>query len=170
MQGSRVPAEESGGSRRERKGGAPRAQGLIEEIAGLLEEKYGKESYALYYGDLNEKKREKELTRFRGSARFLVATQSCGGHGLTLTEASTAVFYANGFNLAQRLQAEDRIHRQTRNVRYIDIVCRNSIDERIADSLSKKEGILKSFRKEIDALKKGKGNVRDKVRKMVMGL
>lgn len=144
----------------------------IEEIAGLLKEKYGRDSYALYYGDLGEKDRSRELARFRKDARFLVATQSCGGHGLTLTEASTAIFYANGFSLAQRLQAEDRIHRigQSRNVRYIDIVCRDSIDEKIEDSLFKKEGILKSFRKEIAELKKGKGNVRDKVRKMVMGL
>jgi SNF2 family DNA or RNA helicase len=40
-----------------------------------------------------------------------VAHPTSGGMGLTLTEASTAVFYSNDFMPESRSQAEDRIHR-----------------------------------------------------------
>jgi len=40
-----------------------------------------------------------------------VAHPASGGMGLTLTEASMAVFYSNDFTPESRLQAEDRIHR-----------------------------------------------------------
>jgi hypothetical protein len=40
-----------------------------------------------------------------------IAHPGSGGVGLTLTEASMAVFYSNDFNPENRAQAEDRIHR-----------------------------------------------------------
>jgi SNF2 family DNA or RNA helicase len=141
----------------------------ILEIAEFLEESYGKNSYALYYGDLSEKNREKELVKFREESRFLVATQSCGGHGLNLTEASTAVFYSDTFSLAQRLQAEDRIHRigQTRPVRYIGIYCVDSIDERIQKSLEGKKSVLQSFREEVE---RARESGKESLKRLVMRL
>lgn len=112
---------------------------------------------ALYYGDLSEKQRAEQLQRFRGPARFLVATQATGGHGLTLNEAHYHIFYENEFKYSHRIQAEDRSHRigQTEHVTYIDIVSNSGIDRRIQDALSKKQDVVKAFRREINKRKGG---------------
>jgi len=110
---------------------------------------------ALYYGGLNEKERAWELERFRGDARFLVATQATGGHGLTLNEARFVVFYENGFKYSHRPQAEDRCHRigQESRVTYIDLVCSGSIDERIRKALADKENVVRAFKRQVDRVK-----------------
>jgi SNF2 family DNA or RNA helicase len=110
---------------------------------------------ALYYGDLSEKQRDAELERFRRNARFLVATQATGGHGLTLNECCYHIFYENEFKYSHRIQAEDRSHRigQTRPVTYIDILSHTGIDRQIQKALSKKEDVVKSFRQEVKKVK-----------------
>lgn len=112
---------------------------------------------ALYYGELNEKQRAKELKRWRADGcQYLVATQATGGHGLTLNEAHYHVFYENEFKYSHRIQAEDRSHRigQESPVTYIDIVANAGIDQRIQDALAKKEDVVKAFRRQIDKTKK----------------
>jgi SNF2 family DNA or RNA helicase len=110
---------------------------------------------ALFYGDLNERARDAELQKFRAGAKYFVATASCGGHGLTLNEASHVVFYNNEFKFSNRLQAEDRCHRigQVRTVTYVDVVCTKSIDERIGESLAKKSNLLDDFKRRVYALR-----------------
>ena len=127
----------------------------IEEISELLTAEYGPDSVAQFHGRLTETERNAEIDRFRTDARFLVATQSSGGHGLTLNEAAYHIFYSNGFKYAERIQAEDRSHRigQTRNVHYVDILCHSSIDERIESALSKKASALEHFKRQVDAVK-----------------
>lgn len=142
----------------------------VEEICAELSEAYGEEAVVAYYGDIPDKKRDPEIERWRKSGRFLVATQSLGGHGLTLNEARYVIFYGNAFKYSERDQAERRCHRigQERNVIYIDVHCSGTIDDRIWESLSKKENALKAFRREVEKVK-GKG-MKEKVRGMVMGL
>lgn len=110
---------------------------------------------ALYYGDLSEGERDEQLKKFRAGSRFLVATMSSGGHGLTLNEARFHIFYENEFKYSHRIQAEDRSHRigQTKSVTYIDIVSQSGIDRRIHSALSKKEDVVKSFRREVKKIK-----------------
>jgi len=110
---------------------------------------------ALYYGDLSEKKRDEQLNLFRQSARFLVATQATGGHGLTLNEAHYHIFYENEFKYSHRVQAEDRSHRigQTEHVTYIDVVSNSGIDRRIQSAIAKKEDIVRAFRNEVNQRK-----------------
>lgn len=118
----------------------------VRKIAELLPDA------ALYYGELNERERSRELERFRGDGcRYLVATQATGGHGLTLNEANYHIFYENEFKYSHRLQAEDRSHRigQTRPVTYIDIVSDSGIDSRIQKAIAKKEDVVKAFRREV---------------------
>lgn len=114
---------------------------------------------ALYYGDLNEKHRNAEIEKFRNSARFLLATQATGGHGLTLNEAHYHIFYENEFKYSHRIQAEDRSHRigQTKPVTYIDIVSKSGIDDRIQKALSKKQDVVKAFREEVKKIKDLRG-------------
>ena len=137
----------------------------IDAISTLLGQEYGTRSFAQFYGNLSEKERNLELDRFRADARFLVATPQCGGHGLTINEASYVVFYNNEFKYVNRLQAEDRNHRigQTKKVLYTDLVCRKSIDERIEQAMARKESAVLSFKREVD-------RVKDKNRKQVAEL
>lgn len=143
----------------------------LEEIIGLLNATYGKGSTARYDGTLSEAAKEAELRRWRsGGSRFLVATQASGGHGLTLTESSHAVFYADGFKYSERIQAEDRIHRigQTRRATYLSLRCSGSIDDRVASALHNKGSALAEFIREVDAAKKTglKTRVIDLVRRL----
>ena len=125
----------------------------IRQIVASLRAAYGAENVTQFHGCVTD--RESELRRFRDGARFLVATQATGGHGLTLNEANYVVFYSNEFKYSTRIQAEDRCHRigQDRKVTYIDLVCSKSIDERIQRALEKKESVARSFRRDVDRLK-----------------
>lgn len=128
----------------------------IEGISGLLRKRFGAESFAEFHGGVNEARRVRELDRFRREARFLLATQGCGGVGQTLNEAHHAIFYNNGFKWAQREQAEDRFHRigQGHDCTYIDLHCSDSIDDRIAKALASKGDTVRRFKAEVDKVKK----------------
>jgi SNF2 family DNA or RNA helicase len=47
-----------------------------------------------------------------------VGTPQTGGYGITLTGASTMIYYSNGYDLEKRQQSEARIDRigQTKNM------------------------------------------------------
>lgn len=124
----------------------------IRDISEALISAHGQDSVAQYHGDLSERQRHAELTRWRERGGYFIATQSAGGHGLTLNEAAYSVFYADGFKYSERAQAEDRNHRigQTRRPVYIDLRCANSIDTRIADALSRKGNALELFQARIN--------------------
>ncbi len=125
----------------------------IEMISEVLTQA-GYESARLY-GGLTVKERERELEMFKTDAEFLVANKGCGAFGLNLQFANYAIYYSNDWSWETRSQSEDRIHRtgQTQNVHIIDLICENTIDERIYTSLMNKEGLVESFRREIDKQK-----------------
>lgn len=111
---------------------------------------------AMFHGGLSESARHAELARWTaGEARLLIATQAAGGHGLDLTRARYAVFYANGFKYAERIQAEDRQHRigQRQRVTYISLWAECKIEQRIAGALAAKGNALRRFRDEVDKVK-----------------
>lgn len=124
----------------------------VQQICDALSAAYGADSVCPYYGGQSSDDREKSLRRWRAGARFLVATQSIGGHGLTLTEASYTIFYADSFKYSERIQSEDRTHRigQTRRPVYISLHCSKSIDDRIAKAIYCKGSVLRSFQRQVD--------------------
>lgn len=65
------------------------------------------------------------------------------GVGVTLTAADTCVYYSKTYNYATYEQSLSRIHRiSQRNVcTYIDLVCADSVDEKISKALKKKEDL-----------------------------
>jgi len=69
-----------------------------------------------------------------------VGNPQTGGYGITLTAASTVIYYSNGYDLEKRLQSEDRAHRigQKKSVTYIDLIAEKTIDEKIVKALRKK--------------------------------
>ena len=133
----------------------------LEEIINRLSAAHGAGAVAQFHGGLSEAQRNAELARFRGDARFFVATQSTGGHGLTLNEAHYVIFYENGFKYSERAQAEDRCHRigQTRPVTYVDLVATATIDERIQRTLSDKADVLEAFRQQVRAVRGQRGKL-----------
>ena len=62
---------------------------------------------------------------------------------VTLSEASTMIYYSNGYDLEKRQQSEARIDRigQKRPMTYIDIIAEDTVDERIVKALRKKINI-----------------------------
>jgi SNF2 family DNA or RNA helicase len=60
-----------------------------------------------------------------------------------VTPASTMIYYSNGYDLEKRQQSEARIDRigQEKPMTYIDIICEDTVDERIVKALRKKINI-----------------------------
>ena len=98
-----------------------------------------------YYGLTDKDKRQGNIDKFMKDpeCRFFVGTPSTGGYGLTLTSANTVIYYSNGYDLEKRLQSEDRAHRigQKKSVTYVDIICDQTVDTKIVQSLRKKLNI-----------------------------
>ena len=116
----------------------------VKRIAAALIKKYGPRSTVTYYGDTSDDDRTDAIKRFQsGDARFFVGNPQTGGYGITLTAATTVVYFANSFDLAVRMQSEDRAHRigQNHHVTYIDLIAEGTIDERIVDALRNKMDI-----------------------------
>ena len=79
----------------------------------------------------------------KGDTQFLIGNPAAIGTGVTLHAARTVIYYSNSFNLADRLQSEDRAHRIGQNypVHYIDLVASGTVDMRIVASLRDKVDI-----------------------------
>lgn len=117
----------------------------IEAITMALRSVYGPHAVVAYYGAISKESRELAIDRFQGdpTCRFFVGNPQAGGTGLTLTAASTVIYFSNSFNLEHRLQSEDRAHRigQTNKVLYIDYECEGTIDTKIIDALKAKKSV-----------------------------
>ena len=117
----------------------------VGQIIEQIEKEYGPGSVVDYYGLTAQEDRQDNIRQFQSDpkCRFLVGTPSTGGYGITLTAANTVIYYSNGYDLEKRLQSEDRAHRigQKKNVTYIDIICEDTIDEKIVKALRDKINI-----------------------------
>ena len=118
----------------------------IQTIVDAVKKEYGDNSVVTYYGDTSTDDRQKAIKSIQNPdspVRFVVGTPQTGGYGITLTGASTMIYYSNGYDLEKRTQSEARIDRigQTRNMTYIDIIAEKTIDEKIVLALRKKINI-----------------------------
>ena len=114
---------------------------IIESIVKV----YGPGSVVDYYGLTPQEERQDNIRKFQNDSkcRFLVGTPQTGGYGITLTQANTVIYYSNGYDLEKRLQSEDRAHRigQKKTVTYVDLICEDTIDEKIVKALRDKINI-----------------------------
>ena len=118
----------------------------IATIVKHISQEYGDNSIVTYYGDTSVEDRQKaikEIQNPESKIRFLVGTPQTAGYGITLTGASTMIYYSNGYDLEKRQQSEARIDRigQKKPMTYIDILAEDTIDEKIVKSLRKKVNI-----------------------------
>jgi SNF2 family DNA or RNA helicase len=107
-----------------------------------------------YDGGTKTEERQQAIYRFQGElngarcpeeaqADVFVGTPHAGGYGITLTAASTVIYYSCGYDLEKRLQSEDRAHRigQEKSVLYVDLVAKGTVEEKIIQALQKKENL-----------------------------
>ena len=114
---------------------------IIKEVTKV----HGPGSIVDYYGLTPQDERQGNIKKFQSDpkCRFIVGTPATGGYGITLTAANTVIYYSNGYDLEKRLQSEDRAHRigQQKSVTYVDLICDDTVDEKIVKSLRKKINI-----------------------------
>ena len=117
----------------------------VQTVIEAIKKEYGDDSVVDYYGKTPNEERQDNIKKFQSDpkCRFLVGTPSTGGYGITLTAASTMIYYSNGYDLEKRQQSEARIDRigQEKPMTYIDIICEDTVDERIVKALRKKINI-----------------------------
>jgi len=118
----------------------------IEVIVNALTKKFGEGTVVTYFGDTSTDDRQKAIKLIQNpesKVRFIVGTPQTGGYGITLTGASTMIYYSNGYDLEKRQQSEARIDRigQTKNMTYIDIIAEDTVDEKIVSALKRKVNI-----------------------------
>ena len=118
------------------------------DITNIIEsiiKEYGPESVVDYYGLTPQDERQENIKKFQKDkkCRFIVGTPQTGGYGITLTQANTVIYYSNGYDLEKRLQSEDRAHRigQKKTVTYVDLICEDTVDEKIVKALRDKINI-----------------------------
>lgn len=99
-------------------------------------------SYVTYSGSTSNDNRREAVSAFmEGRVDVFLANTAAAATGLTLTAATTVIYYTNSFDLAQRKQSEDRAHRigQKKNVLYVDLLAEHTIDDKVLRSLQLKQ-------------------------------
>ena len=120
-------------------------QSDVKQIIKAILDEFDQGCLVDYYGLTLQDERQQNIKRFQedDKCRFFVGTPQTGGYGITLTAASNMIYYSNGYDLEKRQQSEARIDRigQTKPMTYIDIICEDTVDERIVKALRKKVNI-----------------------------
>ena len=117
----------------------------VQRIIKEIKKKHGEGSVVDYYGLTPQEERQNNIKKFQENdkCRFFVGTTQTGGYGITLTAASTMIYFSNGYDLEKRQQSEARIDRigQTKPMTYIDIMTEDTINEKVVKALRKKVNI-----------------------------
>ena len=118
----------------------------IRSIAEALRDRFSVQAVATLHGETPDSERQKVVESFQdrqSELRFIVGHPKTGGYGLTLTAATTVIYYSNSYVLELRIQSEDRAHRigQTNKVTYIDLISPKTVDEKIVRALRNKINI-----------------------------
>jgi SNF2 family DNA or RNA helicase len=120
-----------------------RHQHSVEALTRAIKTEFGRFSAASYYGETSDKERARILEEFqdpKSPLRYFIGNQATGKFALTLTEARLCIYFSNSFDLEERRQSEDRLHRagQKSAVTYIDLITPNTVDEKILKNLMNK--------------------------------
>lgn len=114
----------------------------LNALLDTLDEKYGAVTYE---GKVSTADRQATVDRFQDDpeCKVFIGQIQTGGIGITLTAASTVIYYSNSFSLSDRLQSEDRAHRigQSKSVTIIDLIMRGTVDVTIQRALRDKKDL-----------------------------
>ena len=130
----------------------------LNDIQELLEKKGV--GYAVVRGGV--KNRDEEIRRFQedDDCRIFVGQIAAAGLGITLTAASTMVFYSLDYSMSNFEQAKARNHRvsQKENCLYIYLIAKNTVDRKVFRSLRNKVDLAKLL---VDDYRKGRNPFKD---------
>jgi len=100
-----------------------------------------KKRVAVIDGSILPQTRDMIEKSFRsGNIQYLVCQPQASQYSRDFSSADTEIFYSSPLALKTRLQAEDRlISTKTNSVLVVDLVCKDTIEEDIIESLHKKE-------------------------------
>jgi SNF2 family DNA or RNA helicase len=129
-----------------------------------LKEALSQYNPVLCTGDVKDLEISENIDRFQSdsSCKVFLATWAKCGTGITLTAANYAIFLDTPWTSAVFQQAQDRIYRigTTDSVFIYNLICKNTIDERVLEIVDDKEAIAdyvvddKVTEKSIESLRK----------------
>ncbi len=126
----------------------------------LLVETFKQYNPAQIFGGIKNTRAEQDKFNNDPSCRILIGNPQSAGVSLNLIAASYGVFYSQDFDPDNRIQGEDRCHRDGsqihKNITYIDLICKNSVDEVVAESQKNKEDLSNNIIEVAKRLKRGR--------------
>lgn len=130
----------------------------LNDIQEMLDKKGN--GYACVRGGVKD--RSEEIKRFQEDpdCRIFIAQIAAAGLGITLTAASTMVFYSLDYSMSNFEQAKARIHRvsQKNDCLYIYLVAKGTVDRKVLRALHNKVDLAKML---VDDYRTGKNPFRD---------
>ena len=103
----------------------------------------------IFHGGLSEDERVEMLASFQGAGDtdVLLMSLSAGSVGLNLQDADVVVLFDRWWNPAIEEQAVRRAHRfgRTRPVHVFKFIVRNTVEERIDEILTRKQGLFDTY-------------------------
>jgi SNF2 family DNA or RNA helicase len=117
----------------------------LKAICKLLEKK--KIEYSLIMGGVKDRELQVEQFQNGSNVKVFVGQIATAGLGITLTAASTMVFYSLDYSMSNFEQAKARIHRvsQKENCTYIYLIAKGKIDEKVLKALRNKADLARSL-------------------------
>lgn len=124
----------------------------IKAIEKLLDKK--RILYSIVSGEVKD--REEQISKFQNDPKvsIFIGQVATASLGITLTAASTMVFYSMDYSMSNFEQTKARIHRagQQKNCTYIYLIAKGTVDEKVLITLQNKANLAKNL---IDEYKRG---------------
>lgn len=117
----------------------------IHAIGKMLEKKGIR--YAQISGEVKDRPEQIDAFQNDPGVRVFVGQIATAGLGITLTAASTMVFYSLDYSMSNYEQTRARIHRvgQRQPCTYIHLVAKGTVDEKVLKALHDKASLAKSL-------------------------
>ena len=110
--------------------------------------------YSIISGEIKD--REEQIRKFQNDPKVsvFIGQVATAGLGITLTAASTMVFYSMDYSMSNFEQTKARIHRagQQKNCTYIYLIAKGTVDEKVLITLQNKANLAKNL---IDEYRRG---------------
>jgi SNF2 family DNA or RNA helicase len=110
--------------------------------------------YACIYGATKDRQEQVSRFQYDPDCMVFVGQIATAGLGITLTAASTMVFYSLDYSMSNFEQTKARIHRvgQKNGCTYIYLIAKGTVDSKILTALRNKADLAKML---IDDYRKG---------------
>lgn len=118
-------------------------------INSALKSTYKDKRIELVYGGVRNETRANILNAFKaGAVDILIANSKTIGSGHNLQNSHTTLFYSNTYSFDERVQMEDRTHRdgQGESPMYRDYIVKGTVDEKVLAVLQDKRTLAEYMR------------------------